>query len=146
LFLNGIGGLGAPFWVPDFPSRFEGDGDAWQRAVAIAESVVFLLMANLERLQTLGEPAGSLVVTGGLAAYDALCQRLADLSGLSLWRPNEREATARGLAYLVAGCPGDWEVGEGVWFMPAPNLALAGRYAKWGDEMELELAKFGMSM
>src|SRR3990167_4147888 len=51
LFLNGVAGLGAPFWVADFPSRLVGDGEPWQKAVAVAESIVFLLQVNLEAMQ-----------------------------------------------------------------------------------------------
>lgn len=34
LFLNGVAGLGAPFWVANFVSRLIGDGEPWQKAVA----------------------------------------------------------------------------------------------------------------
>ena len=43
LFLNGVAGLGAPFWVADFPSHVIGDGEPWQKVVAVAESIFFLL-------------------------------------------------------------------------------------------------------
>lgn len=137
LFLNGISGLGAPFWVADFTSRFVGAGEDWQKVVAVAESIVFLLQANLDEMRTLTPPTAQLIVTGGLSWYDGLCQRLADLSGLPAYRPGEYEATARGTAYLLAGCPNDWpEPAPGLWFMPNPNAALVVRYRKWRSLME----------
>src|SRR5512139_2263257 len=50
LFLNGIAGLGGPFWKPDFASRFVGDGEPWLKAVAVVESIAFLLQANLDEI------------------------------------------------------------------------------------------------
>lgn len=132
LFLNGVSGLGAPFWVADFASRFVGEGEDWQKVVAVAESIVFLLQANLDEMRALAPPTTQLVVTGGLSWYDGLCQRLVDLSGLPAYRPAEYEATARGTAFLLAGCPKDWlEPEPGQWFTPRANAALAARYRKW---------------
>lgn len=136
LFLNGIGGLGAPYWIPDFPSHFVGDGEPWERAVAVAESIVFLLTLNFEHLQNENGEADSLVLTGGLADNDALCQRLSDLAAFPAWRPSEREATARGLAYLLAQRPSDWSTLQGDWFMPLPNPSLAARYGRWRAEVD----------
>jgi len=136
LFLNGVGGLGAPFWVADFASQFAGEGDARQRTVAVAESIVFLIQANLDEFQKLASPLEGIIASGGLAAVDPLCRRLSDLSGLPLYRPVEHEATARGLAWLLAGKPRDWPEPEfGSWFKPRANAALRARYARWRSLM-----------
>src|SRR5574341_498993 len=50
LFLNGVAGLGGPFWKADFASRFEGEGEPWQKAVAVVESMAFLLQANADHM------------------------------------------------------------------------------------------------
>ena len=132
LFLNGISGLGSPFWVPDFPSRFVGDGALWQQAVAVIESIVFLLQANLEEMQRVGVNLTQLRVSGGLARLDGLCQRLADISGLSVSRAAEPEATARGVAFLLAGSPTAWgDSSAGSEFMPQIDMALTQRYRSW---------------
>lgn len=137
LFLNGVSGLGAPFWVADFESRFVGAGEDSQKVVAVAESIVFLLQANLDEMRALAPPVTQLFVAGGLSRYDGLCQRLADLSGLPAYRPVEYEATARGTSYLLAGCPNDWpEPAPGLWFTPRVNVALAARYKRWREAME----------
>jgi len=140
LFLNGVGGLGAPYWSAEFDSRLVGDGEAWQKAVAVVESIVFLLQTNLEFMQKLPLAPVRLVVSGGLARYDGLCQRLSDLSGLALYRPAEHEATARGTAYLLAGFPGDWpEEKPGTPFEPKQNTGLRQRYQRWHAEMQRAL-------
>jgi glycerol kinase len=141
LFLNGVGGLGAPYWAAEFDSRLVGDGEAWQKAVAVVESIVFLLQTNLERMQQLPPASVRLVVSGGLARYDGLCQRLSDLSGLALYRPAEHEATARGTAYLLAGFPMDWpEEKPGTPFAPKQNNGLRQRYQRWRAEMQRALS------
>jgi glycerol kinase len=142
LFLNGIAGLGAPFWVANFPSRLIGDGEPWQKACAVVESVVFLLQVNLETMQKTATAPTRMLVTGGLAQLDGLCQQLADLSGLSVYRPVEHEATAHGTAYLLAGFPENWpEERSGESFTPEPNPGLARRYKDWRAEMNRALGK-----
>jgi len=136
LFLNGVGGLGAPFWSAEFVSRLVGGGEPWQKAVAVAESIVFLLGANFEIMQKFPSVPARIVATGGLARLDGLCQRLADLSGRPVHRPAEHEATARGTAYLLAGFPENWsEEKPGMWFTPQPNPLLKQRYSRWRAEM-----------
>jgi glycerol kinase len=136
LFLNGVSGLGAPFWVADFHSRFVGEGGAPAHAAAVAESIVFLLEANMREMLKFASRPEQIQLTGGMASYDGLCQRIADLGGLPVYRPRELEATARGLAYLVAGMPRNWpEPGFGDWFKPRENPNLRSRYERWMAEM-----------
>jgi glycerol kinase len=142
LFLNGVAGLGAPFWAADFPSRLIGSGEPWQRICAVAESIIFLLQTNLERLRESPPAPARIIATGGLARLDGLCQRMADLSGLPLYRPAEHEATARGTAYLLAGIPENWpEEKPGDSFTPKPNPGLARRYKDWCAEMNRALSR-----
>jgi len=136
LFLNGIAGLGAPFWVADFPSRFEGTADLPARAVAVVESIAFLLQASLDEMRKLASPPEQIQITGGLAHLDGLCRRIADLSGLPVYRPLQCEATGRGTAYLLAGSPRHWpEDNPGIWFKPNRNLALRQAYGDWMELM-----------
>jgi glycerol kinase len=142
LFLNGVAGLGAPFWAADFPSRLIGTGEPWQKACAVIESIVFLLQVNLETMQKMAPSPKRLLVTGGLAQLDGLCQRLSDLGGLPVYRPAEHEATARGTGYLLAGFPDDWlEEKPGEQFTPKSNLGLTQRYKSWREEMNHALDK-----
>jgi len=142
LFLNGVAGLGAPYWVADFPSRLIGDGEPWQKAVAVAESIAFLLQVNFEIIKVASPPPTRLLVSGGLARVDGLCRRLADLSALPVYRPAEIEATARGTAFLLAGFPKDWQENKpGDLFTPEPNPRLEQRYLNWCTEMQRALSE-----
>lgn len=137
LFFNGISGLASPFWIADFPTRFDRDDctDA-EKTVAVIESIVFLLCANIEEMKKLSSPPEQIQITGGLAVQDGLCQRLADITRLPIYRPVECEATARGTAWLLAGQPDSWpETGPGIWFKPANNPSLQERYRQWTQAM-----------
>lgn len=142
LFLNGIAGLGSPWWRADFDSRFIGQGAPWTQAVAVAESIVFMMVENLRRLQ--GDvPVQRIQVSGGLAQLDGLCQRLADVSGLPILRSTESEATARGVAWLLADGEGHGWRGDadssGEVFTPHANPACVARYRRWREAMRLAL-------
>ena len=132
LFLNGVAGLGGPFWKADFVSRFVGEGDARQKAVAVVESMAFLLRANIDHMAQYLAPARRMRVSGGVSRLDGLCRRLAAVSGLPVHRREDPEASARGIAYLAAGRPAAWNTAsaEDV-FAPAPDEALRERYRRW---------------
>ncbi|UCG97885.1 MAG: hypothetical protein JSW31_01730 [Burkholderiales bacterium] len=134
LFLNGIAGLGGPFWQARFDSRFVGDGDAepWQKAVALVESIAFLLQANVEHMAPYVPELSRIRVSGGVSRLDGLCRRLASLNGVPVHRRDDPEASARGIAYLAAGRPARWHAvaAEDV-FEPADDPALRGRYRRW---------------
>jgi glycerol kinase len=137
LFLNGIAGLGGPFWKPDFASRFVGEGEPWQKAVAVVESIAFLLQANSDHISRFLPPPRRMRVSGGVSRLDGLCRRLAALSGLPVHRREDPEASARGIAYLAAGRPAGWNTGssEEV-FPPQDDPALRARYRRWLDLMQ----------
>ncbi len=132
LFLNGVSGLGAPFWIADFISEFNRQGTVAEKAVSIIESIVFLLKSSLDEMSKLSSPPEQIQVTGGLARYEGLNQRLADLSGLPVYVPVECEATSRGTAFLLADQPHHWPEQEaGIWLEPRDNPALQQRYQDW---------------
>ena len=132
LFVNTIGGLGSPWWQAGPSPTLLGDGEPWQRAVAVAESIVFMLQANLETMGETGLAVSKLQVSGGLARFDGLCQRLASLTQLPVYRPAETEATGRGIAWLAAGSPLRWpKPGRGRVFKPQTNYALDRRYRRF---------------
>jgi glycerol kinase len=140
VFLNGIGGLGSPDWRASFASRFLGDGTTPKKLVAVAESIVFLVLRNLERLRTIGAPCTHLLASGGVSRSDRFCQALADLGGLPVHRPTQCEASARGAAFLLAGRPAHWAQLPEQSFAPATNDALLRRYRCWSDAMASALA------
>jgi glycerol kinase len=132
LFLNGIAGLGGPFWQADFASRFVGEGEPWQKAVAVVESIAFLLQANVDHMAAWVPPARRVRVSGGVSRLDGLCRCLASVSGLPVLRRDDPEASARGIAFLAAGRPADWASAGGEdRFEPEARPALAARYRRW---------------
>ena len=132
LFLNGVSGLASPFWLPNFISKFNRQADLNEKAVAIVESIVFLLKACLDEMSKLSSPPEQIQISGGLARLDGLNQRLADLSELPVYCPTECEATSRGTAYLLANQPTSWpEKDAGKWFEPENNIELSKRYDDW---------------
>lgn len=136
LFLNGISGLAAPYWVPDFESEFLDDGDTAAKYVALIESIVFLITANVQETMKFASHPDQLQISGGLAKLDGLLQRIADLTRLPIYRPSECESTARGTAYLAAGMPSHWpENKHGDWIEPKDNPLLDQRYLLWENAM-----------
>jgi glycerol kinase len=135
IFLNGVGGLGSPDWRADFPSRFIGQGGDKEQLRAIVESILFLLMRNMAAMDAAGLQADELIVSGGVSASDGFCQLLSDLSGLTVERSANPEATARGTAFLLAGMPERWEVLPSARFTPTPNDRLKERFADWSCTM-----------
>jgi glycerol kinase len=135
LFMNGVGGLGAPFWKADFPVEFVGAGDDLQLLASVVESIAFLLAVNLESMQQAAR-LERIRISGGLARCDYLCRALADLSGLVVERYALHEATARGVAFLAAGEPAAWsEIQVERRFTPDACNAIASRFASWRAEM-----------
>lgn len=140
LFMNGVSGLGSPYWMPNFQSYFVGMGEPWQKAVAVLESIVFLVQANIEQMQ-LHDGITEIVISGGLAELAGFCQRLADLSRLIVLRPDLHEATARGMSFLLSTRRKAWIASQSaVSFIPRDNPALAQRYAAWGVAMQRAVA------
>lgn len=136
LFLNGISGLAAPYWVVDFESEFLGAHTTAEKYVALIESVAFLITANVQEMMKFASPPDQLQITGGMAKLDGLVQRISDLTRLPIYRPSECEATARGTAYLTAGMPTHWpENKHGDWLNPNDNPLLEQRYLLWEGAM-----------
>jgi glycerol kinase len=101
-------GLGAPYWRPDARGALfgltRGSGPA-ELARAALESVCFqtadLLAAMRRDWPEAQDQLKTLRVDGGMANSDWTMQRLADLVGCVVDRPQIRETTALGAAYLA---------------------------------------------
>ena len=142
VFLNTIGGLGSPWWrpgpQPDFISAAGSVTPTPAEAlVAVIESILFLVQANLELLRALDPGIKRIRISGGLAQADGLCQRLANLSGMTVERGTDIEATARGIAWLAAGQPEGWEQTDRKReFLPRADAALGKRYARFLEAIQ----------
>jgi glycerol kinase len=149
VFINGIGGIGSPYWLAQVTSRFVFDAtddqssstmasnSAVAELAAVIESIAFLLTANLQLMRQQLPDLTRLVVGGGLSACDYLCQCLAALNQLSVTRLSERELTAKGLAYLVAGQPASWSRDQHTTqFSPEAHADLHKRHTRWQEQMQ----------
>jgi glycerol kinase len=101
-------GLGAPYWRPDVRGALFGLTRATgprELAQAALESVCFQTADLLGAMQADWRDADSalktLRVDGGMANSDWCMQRLADLLGGTIDRPQIKETTALGAAYLA---------------------------------------------
>ncbi len=105
-------GLGSPFWQPYAMAQgvifFDAQGKACKpslaaQAVAVIESIVFLIAANIVRLQASGVAYDGLIVAGGLARVTGLVERLAQLIQLPYRVASCHEATLQGAAVMASG-------------------------------------------
>ncbi len=138
LFINAVAGLGSPWWRTDVTTGFaeRADGAASEQIAGVLESIVFMLCVNLQHMEYLQGRTQRLVATGGLATVAPLLQCLSDLSGLTVERAAVREATATGLAFLLAGLPENWPgISVTEVFQPRVARALQARFASWQEVM-----------
>ncbi len=130
-FVPAFSGLGAPYWDPDARGAIVGltrDTGVPELARAALEAACYQthdLVAAMaaDADSTLRE----LRVDGGMAVNDWMLQRLADLTGLPVERPEAIESTARGASYLAG-------LGHGVWG------SLDAVQAHWAAERRFEPA------
>jgi glycerol kinase len=101
-------GLGAPYWRPDARGALFGLTRATgprELAQAALESVCFQTADLLAAMRADWHEAASTLKTvrvdGGMASSDWTMQRLADLTGSTVDRPQFKETTALGAAYLA---------------------------------------------
>lgn len=113
LYINGIGGLGSPYWQPAQPSAFIGEGSSIERFAAVIESIVFLIATNFDCMCRQSSRPRRLLVSGGLSGSDWLCRRLASTLDVPVLRAPQ-EATVLGVAALAAHGTGE---------RPAPGAA-----------------------
>ncbi|MGG5817861.1 glycerol kinase GlpK [Falsiroseomonas sp. HW251] len=156
IFVPAFVGLGAPYWDAEARGAIlgltRGTGPA-EIARAALEAVAFQTRDLLEAMEAdWGTPAGRRVlrVDGGMVASDWTMQFLADLLGAPVDRPEVRETTALGAAYLAGLQAG---------LLPAPGPAVAhwrlekrftplmdrdeadARYARWKDAVKRVLTR-----
>jgi glycerol kinase len=141
-FVPAFTGLGAPYWDPDARGAILGitrDTGAAEVARAALDSVCYQTRDLLEAMGRDMKSAGlaapaALKVDGGMVKNDWFCQRLADLTGLTVDRPVVTETTALGAAYLAGLAAGLFKDTDDIatrWaldrrFEPAMNIATRG--------------------
>lgn len=110
-FLNTSAGIGSPFWVHHFNVRsisfLNAVGQAVvpsipQQALAVIESIAFLVVANILQLGKSGSHYDGIIATGGLSRVDGLLSMIANLSNMPILAASCHEATLQGAALLAS--------------------------------------------
>ncbi len=105
LFLPYLVGTNAPEFDSSASGVFWGlrqEHDAIDMAGAVMEGVSFVLRKNCEHIARLGVKLSSIVATGGGAKSPVWCQLQADITGLPVCIPKEKEAACLGAAMIAA--------------------------------------------
>ncbi len=108
-FVPAFTGLGAPYWDPNARGAIVGltrDSGKAEIARAALDAVCYQTRDLLDAMARDMRSAGlsrlmRLKVDGGMVEDNWFCQRLADLTGLTVERPKVTETTALGAAYLA---------------------------------------------
>jgi glycerol kinase len=112
VFVPGFVGLGAPYWVPEARGVLFGitrGTSAADLGRATLEGVAFQVADLIDAAaKDAGQPLKELRVDGGMAANAWFLQCQADTLGLPVMASPDREATARGAAYLAGLKAGVW--------------------------------------
>jgi glycerol kinase len=140
LFFNAVSGLGSPAWCAYETPQFSRQANINEKAVAVIESIVFLLYLNMKNMDEVMPEARCIFISGGLSKTDAICQKLSDLSHLPVHRSLEPEGTGRGLTYLLSGSDESWPPKYDL-FSPTDSLQIEQRYHDWMTFMRKQSSK-----
>jgi sugar (pentulose or hexulose) kinase len=109
LFLPYLVGTNAPEFDRDACGVFFGlrsPHDAFDLALAVMEGVCHLLRKNCDRIRASGTPVERIIATGGGAKSAVWCQMQADVTGIPVCIPAEKEAALLGAAMIGATAAG----------------------------------------
>jgi len=109
IFLPYLVGTNAPEFDADATGVFWGlrqEHDVYDMAHAVMEGVAFVLRKNCEAITAKGTKLQSIIATGGGAKSDIWCQLQADITGLPILVPEEKEAACLGAAIVAAVADG----------------------------------------
>ena len=109
LFLPYMGGTNAPEFDADAKGVFWGlrqEHDNIDMAGAIMEGVAYVLQKNLVHIHNNGIRLNNIIATGGGAKSPIWCQLYADITGLPVRIPAEKEAACLGAAMIAAVADG----------------------------------------
>jgi glycerol kinase len=151
VFVPALTGLGAPDWDPSARGTILGLTRGSTRAHlarATLESIAFQVRDVVDvMVAAAGVRLPELSVDGGASVNDLLCQLQADQLGVPVRRPEVRETTALGAAFLAGLATGVWASTDELattWrldrrFDPVPGARDSGAHARW--RLAVERAK-----
>ena len=111
LFLPYMVGTNAPEFDADAKGVFWGlrqEHDNIDMAGAIMEGVAYVLQKNLAHIHNNGIGLNNIIATGGGAKSPIWCQLYADITGLPVRIPTEKEAACLGAAMIAAVADGKY--------------------------------------
>ena len=143
LFLPYMVGTNAPEFDADAKGVFWGlrqEHDAIDMAGAIMEGVAHVLNKNLQHIHNNGITLQNIIATGGGAKSPIWCQLYADITGLPVRIPAEKEAACLGAAIIAAVADGKFAsfaeaanqlVGFSKEYTPKPSEYYARKYRRF---------------
>ena len=143
LFLPYLVGTNAPEFDTDMSGVFWGlrqEHDAYDMAHAVMEGVSFVLRKNCDHIAAKGMAPSSIIATGGGAKSAIWCQLQADITGLPVQIPAEKEAACLGAAMIAAVNDGRYAdmqqaadacVAFTTRYTPAPTAELEKKYRRF---------------
>ncbi len=152
LFLPYLVGTNAPEFDVDATGGFWGlrqEHDAIDMAGAVMEGVSFVLRRNCEHIVRKGMKPMAIVATGGGAKSPVWCQMQADITGLPVKIPKEKEAACLGAAMICAVSDGrfaslqeavDTCVEMQMQYQPKPTERLERKYRRFCAFYQVALA------
>jgi glycerol kinase len=138
LFINTLAGTGSPWWLPQKPPVFinaEEKSNA-EKTVAVIESILFAAKSNLNQILLLNNTIEQIIISGGLARLDNLCQKLADLTELIVVRYTDSEASARGAAFYLTQKKKYKPTQEPAMFTPQAQPLLTERFEQYSQAIK----------
>ena len=143
LFLPYLVGTNAPEFDTEANGVFWGlrqEHDAIDMAGAIMEGVAYVLRKNCEHIARSGTVPTQIVATGGGAKSPVWCQLQADITGLPVAIPKEKEAACLGAAMIAAvssGCFTDYAAAVQTCvamehrYTPRPSIHIEKKYRRF---------------
>ncbi|MBQ7565484.1 MAG: hypothetical protein IJT18_00030 [Oscillospiraceae bacterium] len=105
IFLPFLVGTNSPEFDADASGMFYGlrqEHDVYDMACAVMEGVAFMLRRNCDHIRAKGTKIDHIIATGGGAKSPVWCQLQADITGLPVVIPAEKEAACLGAAIIGA--------------------------------------------
>lgn len=105
IFLPYLVGTNSPEFDPDASGTFFGlrqENDVYDMACAVMEGVAFMLRKNCDHIRRKGTEVSHIIATGGGSKSPIWCQLQADITGLPVVIPAEKEAACYGCAIIGA--------------------------------------------
>ena len=110
LFVPAFQGLYAPYWDANAAGIIIGLSGFSRKAHIIRACLEAIAFQTVDILSLMRRDASGMMIDGGMACNDLLCQILSDLTGIEIIRPASIEATALGAAMIAGNTIGLWEI------------------------------------